>query len=214
MTDQQMHERLQAAGARWRGHEPTPAIGDVELPHRASPRLTRSRVTWLLTAAAVLAAAVGIAIPLFAGGSTTQPPASTANGLYGVRWTWSAASISGGPTLPPTFDLARTPWLRIGRDGRYQASDGCNSTGGLVQVRGNRIVFNPGATTLVGCIGPLGKVSAGIDHVLRGEVTWRIVCNTLMITNRNGDEVDYNAPRRTSADIRCMHRWSNRHAVK
>lgn len=215
MTDQQMHERLEAAGARWREQKATPLIADFAPPPRQLPSVRAHRVTWLVTAAAVIAAAVGITIPLLSGGGTAQPPAGDSSGLYGVRWTWSSSEVGvgGSRPLPPNFDLARAPFLRFEPGGRVVGSDGCNSVSGPARVEGDAIIFGQLYRSYEICHGALWKQAGEINGVLRGRVTWRIVCNVLMLQGHTG-ELDYDAPHRTRADMECLTRWSNKHAVK
>lgn len=215
MTDQQMHERLEAAGSRWRDEQPVAEVGDFQPLQRDRTRMGRRQVTWLLTAAAVLAAAVGIAIPLFASGGTGHAPAGNPNDLYGVRWTWSGDSVghAGYTRMPRTFRLTTRPWLRFGKGGTVSGSDGCNALSGPISLAGHSIDFRKVAVTSKACGGATGKISSGVDHVLFGAVSWRIVCNELMITGHAG-EVDFENPDRTLVDVACLRRWSNKHAVK
>lgn len=206
MTDQQMHERLQAAGARWREHSPL-AVGEFEPQQRHHSSAGKHPVTWLLTAAAVLAAAVGITIPLLTGGDGgTQVPAAPVHSLYGVRWIWSESDLEGvGPLkLPRTTRHAHPELaaLRFMPAGSVRGNDGCNALSGRALVRGEQVKFGR-LGDLQACRGNAQEISGSIDRILRGNVSWSIACDRLTLTGPDGT-LTYDAPQRDAAP--CSHR--------
>lgn len=211
MTDQQLHERLEAAGARWRSETALkPPVGELRFRHR--PKLAR-RVTWLISAAAVVVAAAVATIALVAVRSPTPVPTTgSPAGLYGTRWSYSVSDVEG-PVQEPLglprssrrlSTMSFSVYLRVLPDGRVDGSDGCNRLQGGVRVHRHELTVAP-FSGLVACRGPLEEISRSVDELLRGKLTWRITCNKLVLTGSQG-VLKYTAPDGTPANPRCTRR--------
>ena len=215
MTDEQLHERLSRAGARWREAnaeavaidpaavtaedntiEDAPAATPLPLLPEPAPKDRRRKRIWLgsaIGAAAAVVLAVVLAVQLVGGGSsgTHQPAAGGGTPLAGTDWQLSAMTGADGQAMT----VARRVGLRF-EDGDVNGNDGCNALGGKVTVSGSEITFGRISTTLMACLDQSTALTAQtqlIRAVMQDAVRYTISANTLTITKNGAGTLIYTA---------------------
>lgn len=177
---------------------PTPAAAaadEVPLQPETAGRPAARRTTGLLSVAAVVLAAVGIAA-----WSASRPNGSalTAAGrLPGTDW----LLVGYGDQTTPAHQAPQGVRLRIA-DGRILGDDGCNTFSGPVDVGQGTLRLHDLATTAVGCPDELP-----LYEYFDGIVSWSITGDTLTITKDGVGTLTYRAPRPGSPDDLVNRTW-------
>jgi putative lipoprotein len=86
----------------------------------------------------------------------------------------------------------REPQLLMTRDStnlRYSATVGCNGVGGDLTVDGDRIAFGTGTGTMMSCGARLDSLERQLIQSLGDAARWRILGNTLRLTDTTGASV-------------------------
>lgn len=225
MTDQQIHERLAAAGERWRAVQPA----DVPEPRidLQRVRVFRRPTAWLVSVAAVAAGVIALVLALATdGGTAPRPiPAMNPSSIEDVRWVDPSIDYTWPPGVherPGSYrrSYKRSDWLRIAANGRVTGFDGCAAFAGRARVTGSYIYFGQLMKDLVRrCTNPGRRREAIlIDAFLTGRVRWQLVCGQLrLIEPSRGDAMWSNSSipdfgRALEARASCMHRWSRAHS--
>ena len=210
MTDEQMDARLHAAGERWRATDDamTPGVATAVridgLPdtERPAPRRRHARLAVAASIAVVLGAA-GVVVALVHGG-TSSPAHPATNGatppaaLSLYRTDWRLVDPA-----PPAGAAPKQAWLLIDAD-HFGAGDGCNSVSGEVRVGTGSIRFGAVASTAIGCLdGPWTQITATIDRVLNGAVSWSIAADRLTL-RKGADVLVYRAAPTPITDPRAL----------
>jgi heat shock protein HslJ len=211
MTDEQMDERLRAAGARWREAAAAAASTTVldrdrfDVPRAAGADVRRSKVRgrWLAAGAAagVAAAAVLIAV--------VEQPTATSHTQGGVRSgpkVSAASNFVGSWTLLSRTDVSspRSAWgsavLGISRDGTLKANDGCNYLSGRLRPDGeHRLRAADYTTTAMACVDPTqSAAAASFDRLLDRPFRWAVHGDRLILTRADGARLTFGATRNTT----------------
>jgi heat shock protein HslJ len=201
-TDEQMDARLRAAGEGWRaasaqppGVEATNLAGsDVHELIAPPAKSGRNKILVGLSAAAVVALGIGLAVGL-AGRNSNGPKPAVASGSGAIEQVhWQLATIDG-----TAGDYGSTLFV----DGdKIQLNDGCNSGSGSGTVTGSTLEFRDIAITAMGCPGARGESSARVDRILVGTVTWSVDNGTLTVTKSGVGTLTYRAapPEKSGTD--------------
>lgn len=75
----------------------------------------------------------------------------------------------------------RDPWVGIGADGTLSGAYPCNSFGGRVQVRDERLIVTGLSQELMGCEGAEGAAESAMARLLDSDPTWEIRDETLRV---------------------------------
>ncbi|HEX3335905.1 MAG TPA: META domain-containing protein [Jatrophihabitans sp.] len=189
-TDEQMDGRLRTAGANWRaasveqpgGMAQDPAGSDVQELIVAPANSVRSKIIMGLSAAAVVALEIGVALGL--SGRDSNGPRPGATGSRAIEQVhWRLASIDG---VAGDYGGA----LFVDRD-KIQVNDGCNSGGGSGTVTDTTLEFRDIAMTAMGCLGARGESSGRVDRILVGTVTWSVDNGSLTLTKPGAGTLTY-----------------------
>jgi heat shock protein HslJ len=221
-TDELMAARLRAAGETWRASNPPGMVAGSE-GYRADPtsigpsdrpveepldvlveppRWPRRRVIYAaLSAAAVIAVAVGVGAAVT--GGTDRPSPSAARPTAIENRDWTIASVDGTSVTDPRMTL------RVER-GRFFADDSCNYLGGRAHVQGNRLLLGDVATTVRGCLDPgFSSVVREVDEFFTGTITWSVDGAKLTLINHTGMKLRYrSAPAFVSFPGQLVGTWA------
>lgn len=85
-------------------------------------------------------------------------------------WQLDSVAVDGEPILFSTS--IRDPWVGIGADGTLTGAYPCNSFGGRVQVRDQRLVVTDLGQELMGCEGAEGAAESAMVRLLDSDPTW------------------------------------------
>lgn len=225
MTDQQMHERLAAAGDRWREAQPS----DVPEPRIDLPRVpvVRRPTAWLVSAAAVAAAVIALVVALaWSRGAAPRPvlPMNPSS-IEGVRWVDPSMEYiwPPGTHLRPRsyqYSYKRPESLHIATKGRVTGFDGCDAFSARARVTGRYIYFGHLAKNAVRPCTKAGPARQAfmVDTFLTGRVHWQLICGQLWLTKPHRGEVDWtnssipDPSPAMRAQVSCMQRWSRAHS--
>ncbi|GAA3037606.1 META domain-containing protein [Actinokineospora globicatena] len=143
-----------------------------------------------------LAVAAGVAVLGLAGGAVyvaeNGPPDMTATAVgaaqrpgaaIGVVGSWEPVSVTGfsGSLLTPR---SQAPWITLTGDGRWSASDGCNTTSGRYKAGGDQFAATTeGPSTLIGC------ANVPNAHVLTHAATYAVRGEELIFYGTDGAEL-------------------------
>jgi heat shock protein HslJ len=212
LADTALDARLRAAGERWRAANdtasgvdvtaatPLPGHGVAEDVEELAPPRRRGHRAWLVSAAAVAAAAVGIGFAISSSTPARTPSATREAGgttLIGTQWVLRQIrvdgrelSIDGRPTL--TFD---------GQE--LSGNDGCNHFSGRATADAATLTVSDLATTAMACVGTGGRTPsfALVDSMLQGEVHWSIEDGLLTVSGEQGSLVYSTAATATTAGL-------------
>jgi heat shock protein HslJ len=99
--------------------------------------------------------------------------------------TWTLVSYGGLEDQTPAAAGIQTS-LIFAADGQVSGNLGCNGFSGNYEVRDEKLVFGPLASTLMACPDPQMTQEGSAFQVLTGTVRFTMVGNTLMIYDISG----------------------------
>jgi heat shock protein HslJ len=198
--DEMLHERLHAAGARWR------AATDTAPPRLATPDLARRRRWPRAVAAAASVAVIAGGLGWLAVDQNGTAPAASGPAVTGISWQLARwAGPDGAEHVPdPAAEV------RIAH-GRISGTDGCNALDGTARVGDGSLRVGQLSTTMMFC--PGGQTQAAvIREVLSGASRLRVASGALTISKDGAGSLTFRrrevVPPATDPAALTANRWA------
>ncbi|PZS31289.1 MAG: hypothetical protein DLM58_12020 [Pseudonocardiales bacterium] len=121
------------------------------------------------------------------------PPTTDPKAVVAVGWRLSAVTQDGPNSSSGTSVAADVP-LKFDGNGRFTASDGCNSGGGAVTITAGKMVFSGYVSTRMACTNVDATQMRVFAKIFDGEVSWAIKDGELTITKAGVGSLIYAQP--------------------
>lgn len=138
---------------------------------------------------AVLALA-GTLLSACASGGGTSTAASSPAPVELAGTSWDLVSYPGPDgAQQPTAPQASVATLAFVEGGTLAGSTGCNSFSGSYQQSGSQLTIEPGATTAMGCPGPVADQETAVLAALGEVASFAVAQDNLVLRNNEGGEL-------------------------